>query len=206
MKPSGSAARMQVAASAHATINYQAVHLLSEWMKLGRILMESTTDVRRHFCLCLQLLSLTLLERYDDSVAKTLLGLSDTEIVANLCEVDQMEYQKLASLDQDDISLASHCIALNRILLEAVGGKEAHQQRELCDSSYSARQNQIIYGAVIGANGPSSIQKVDKKALHDALLGSRLCAGRPLAMSTIEDLLDVCCTVLEPGWTIIELT
>ncbi|EXA28497.1 hypothetical protein FOQG_18627 [Fusarium oxysporum f. sp. raphani 54005] len=205
MKPSGSSARSQVPASAYTTINYQAVHLLFEWMTLGRVLTESTTDVQRQFCLCLQLLGLTLLERYDDSIAKALLGLSDTEIVATLSEVDEMEYQKLASLDQDDIDLALHCIALIRILLEAVGGEEAHRQRELCDSSYSAKQNQIIYGAVIGANGPRSIQKVDTKALHDALLESRLCAGRPLAMSTIEDLLEVCCAALEPGWTMIEL-
>lgn len=49
--------------------------------------------------------------------------------MATLSEVDEMEYQKLASLDQDDIDLALHCIALMRILLEEAGGEEAHRQR-----------------------------------------------------------------------------
>jgi hypothetical protein len=116
-----------------------------------------------------------------------------------------MEYEKLASLDQDDIDLAFHCIALMRILLEEAGGEEAHRQRELCDLRYSAKQNQVIYGAALGANGPRSIQKVDTEALHDALSQSRLCAGRPLALSTIKDLLEICCAALEPDWTMMEL-
>ncbi|KAI8406378.1 hypothetical protein FOFC_13848 [Fusarium oxysporum] len=162
-------------------MNDQAAHVLHEWMALGRALTESPKIIQTQFCLCLQILGLTLLERYDGTMANALLGLGETEIISTLSEDSEAEYEKLASLDQDDINLAFHCIALMRILLEEAGGEEARMQREYYDSTYSATQNQVIYGAA-----------------------SEVCAGRPLAICAIKELLEICSAALETDWIIVE--
>ncbi|EXK24373.1 hypothetical protein FOMG_18890 [Fusarium oxysporum f. sp. melonis 26406] len=194
----------KVPQATYRAMNDQAAHVLHEWMALGRALTESPKIIQTQFCLCLQILGLTLLERYDGTMANALLGLGETEIISTLSEDSEAEYEKLASLDQDDINLAFHCIALMRILLEEAGGEEARMQREYYDSTYSATQNQVIYGAAVGVHGPCSIQKTDVTALHDALSQSEVCAGRPLAISAIKELLEICSAALETDWIIVE--
>ncbi|KAG6990887.1 hypothetical protein FocnCong_v019867 [Fusarium oxysporum f. sp. conglutinans] len=204
MDLSDSYVRNEVPQAPYRAMNDQAAHVLQEWMALGRVLEKSPKNIQTQFCLCLQILGLTLLERYDGTMAKALLRLGETEIISILSEDGEAEYETLASLDQDDISLAFHCIALMRILLEEAGGEEARMQREYYDSTYSATQNQVIYGAAVGVHGPCSIQKTDATALHDALAQSKVCAGRPVAISAIKELLGICSAALGTDWVIVE--
>jgi hypothetical protein len=146
-----------------------------------------------------------LLEQYHGDTAEALLNLGETGIISDLFDIDETEYESLASLDQDDVKLGFHCIALMRILLEGVGGADADLQRELFDSTYSAEQNQIIFGAAVNVHGPRSTQGVDILALHEALSQSRLCVGHPLPLSTVKDLLETCNTTLEQDWIVIEV-
>ncbi|KAG7408842.1 hypothetical protein Forpe1208_v011899 [Fusarium oxysporum f. sp. rapae] len=194
----------KVPQATYRAMNDQAAHVLHEWMALGRALTELPKIIQTQFCLCLQILGLILLEGYDGTMANALLGLGETEIISTLSEDSEAEYEKLASLDQDDINLAFHCIALMRILLEEAGGEEARMQREYYDSTYSATQNRVIYGAAVGVHGPCSIQTTDATALHDALAQSKVCAGRPLAISAIKELLEICSAALETDWIIVE--
>ncbi|KAK2122056.1 hypothetical protein NOF04DRAFT_1374252 [Fusarium oxysporum II5] len=173
MDLSDSYVRNEVPQAPYRAMNDQAAYVLQEWMALGRVLTKSPKNIQTQFCLCLQILGLTLLERYDGTMAKALLRLGESEIISILSEDGEAEYETLASLDQDDISLAFHCIALMRILLEEAGGEEARMQREYYDSTYSATQNQVIYGAAVGVHGPCSVQKTDATALHDALAQSK---------------------------------
>ncbi|KPA37558.1 hypothetical protein FLAG1_09627 [Fusarium langsethiae] len=194
----------KLASASRIQANCQASDLLFQWIKLGRTLMESPKNVQTRFCLCLQILGLTLLEEYHGGTADNLLSLGERDILSDLFDIDDKEYESLASLGRDDMNLGFHSSALIWILLEGVGGANADPQRKLIDSRYSTEQNQIIFGAAVNVRGPRSTVGVDILALHKALSQSRLCVGDQLPLSAVRDLLETCNKAIEQDWIVID--
>ncbi|KAH6868998.1 hypothetical protein B0T10DRAFT_371621, partial [Thelonectria olida] len=138
--------------------------ILIEWVALGHSLKVVPSDSRERFCLCLQLLGLSLLRDYNSDEADKLLARNEDSMLATFMEIGSP-----GDLQRFDDRQAYHCIALMRRLLAAVGGEDDDRFQRYFDLQYSNQQNQAICGATIDVYGIGSIDGTDKEKMREAL-------------------------------------
>ncbi|RSL82764.1 hypothetical protein BHE90_012745 [Fusarium euwallaceae] len=167
---------------------------LFEWRVLGRSLQKSDVLIRMKFCLCLQILGLSLLEHYDGATASELLARDEASLLAPFIQVEG--HLKPESFDY---AQAHHIVALARSLLEELGGEQDCFQRRF-DLQYSARENHVIYGAIVDIEGGSSMEETDPQQMHKAISQSKLIRDHKLGFAEVMQLMNTCQHVLEQDW------
>lgn len=183
---------------------------LFEWMMLGRSLQvwcyfnsirnaklmidpsqKANQRTRSRFCLCLQMLGLSLLEDYDSSEASEVLARDEASLLAPFLQVERD--LKPESFDYDQ---AHHIIALARGLFEELGGERDPFQHRY-DPQYSILENQMICGAIIEVEGACSMENIDSVQMHKAISRSSLIGDEKLDPAEVLELINTCRKVVE---------
>ncbi|KAJ3454995.1 hypothetical protein MRS44_013595 [Fusarium solani] len=167
---------------------------LFEWMMLGRSLQKADELTRVKFCLCLQILGLSLLGHYDGAAASELLARDEASLLAPFMQVEG--HLEPGSFDY---AQAHHIVALARGLLEELGGEQDRFQRRF-DLQYSARENHVIYGAIVDIEGTGSMEEADPEQMHKAMSRSKLIRDQKLVSTEVVQLMNTCRHVLEQDW------
>ncbi|KAJ3453936.1 hypothetical protein MRS44_018568 [Fusarium solani] len=152
---------------------------LFEWMMLGR---------------SLQILGLSLLGHYDGAAASELLARDEASLLAPFMQVEG--HLEPGSFDY---AQAHHIVALARGLLEELGGEQDRFQRRF-DLQYSARENHVIYGAIVDIEGTGSMEEADPEQMHKAMSRSKLIRDQKLVSTEVVQLMNTCRHVLEQDW------
>lgn len=157
-------------------------------------MQKADEPTRVKFCLCLQILGLSLLGNYDGAAASELLARDEASLLAPFIQVEG--HLEPGSFDY---AQAHHIVALTRGLLEELGGEQDRFQRRF-DLQYSTRENHVIYGAIVDINGTGSMDKIDLEQMHKAMSRSKLIRDRGLAFTEVVRLVEICRRVLEQDW------
>ncbi|KAI8648093.1 hypothetical protein NCS56_01541000 [Fusarium sp. Ph1] len=167
---------------------------LLEWRVLGRSLQKADVLIRMKFCLCLQILGLSLLGHYNGAAASELLARDEASLLAPFMQVEgHLEPESF------DYAQAHHIVALTRSLLEELGGEQDRFQRRF-DLQYSARENHVICGAIVNIEGTGSMEEADPEQMHKAMSRSKLIRDQKLVSTEVVQLMNTCRHVLEQDW------
>ncbi|KAH6876870.1 hypothetical protein B0T10DRAFT_566625 [Thelonectria olida] len=165
---------------------WQANETSFECTLLQRSSRRADLRARLRFCLCLQILGLSLLGGYLSVAAAALLARDEDSLLSTFLDDD--EWLRPGSFDYVQ---THHIIALFRGLLrECMGEPDPIQCRY--DVKYSPRENQVIFGAIVDVEGDGSIEEADLEGMHQAICKSSLLNGDDLSLDKAARLVDIC--------------
>ncbi|KAI5465213.1 hypothetical protein BGZ63DRAFT_379617 [Mariannaea sp. PMI_226] len=181
----------------HSMTEVSTFRVAYEWTALRDSIKDLKPTIRARFCLCLQLLGLSLLGEYYSDEANELLDRDEESILAIFQETAEPNDLRMFSERE-----ALHCIALMYALLDA-SGAETGELQQFLDPRFSYQYNQRVCGAMIDIDGAGTLERVDIEEMIKALLRSQVRLYKDLTAKGVIELVTACRQALEQDWVLL---